>query len=327
MSIKNNSRVLSGIQPSGSLHLGNYFGMMNRMIQYQSENELFCFIANYHATTVKQKSKDLSENTFNAVCDFLALGIDPDKSTFWVQSDVPKVTELMWILSSHVSVGLMDRSTSYKDKLSKGIKPNMGLYSYPILMAADILLFDAEIVPVGKDQKQHLEIARDIAIKFNNEYGDTFNIPMPDIDNNTELIPGIDGRKMSKSYNNTIPIFDSEKNIQKAIMRIITDNSEINELKDKNSSLFHLYSLFIDSEGKKVLSSRYDKPGLRYGDLKKELFEIVMDYFLPFRKKRDKLISRKDYVYDILDSGAKKANLIATEVLNRVLESVGVLYK
>ena len=327
MSIKNNSRVLSGIQPSGSLHLGNYFGMMNRMIQYQSENELFCFIANYHATTVKQKPKDLSENTFNAVCDFLALGIDPDKSTFWVQSDVPKVTELMWILSSHVSVGLMDRSTSYKDKLAKGIKPNMGLYSYPILMAADILLFDAEIVPVGKDQKQHLEIARDIAIKFNNEYGDTFNIPMPDIDNNTELIPGIDGRKMSKSYNNTIPIFDSEKNIQKAIMRIITDNSEINELKDKNSSLFHLYSLFIDSEGKKVLSSRYDKPGLRYGDLKKELFEIVMDYFLPFRKKRDKLISRKDYVYDILDSGAKKANLIATEVLNRVLESVGVLYK
>ena len=327
MSIKNNSRVLSGIQPSGALHLGNYFGMMNRMIQYQSENELFCFIANYHATTVKQRPKDLSKNTFNAVCDFLALGIDPDKSTFWVQSDVPKVTELMWILSSHVSVGLMDRSTSYKDKLAKGLKPNMGLYSYPILMAADILLFDAEIVPVGKDQKQHLEIARDIAIKFNNEYGDTFNIPMPDIDNNTELIPGIDGRKMSKSYNNTIPIFDSEKNIQKAIMRIITDNSEINELKDKNSSLFHLYSLFIDSEGKKILSSRYDKPGLRYGDLKKELFEIVMDYFLPFRKKRDKLISRKDYVYDILDSGAKKANLIATEVLNRVLESVGVLYK
>ena len=214
---KNSLRVLSGIQPSGSLHLGNYFGMMSRMIKYQSQNELFCFIANYHALTTLPDSNSLSSNTFNAACDFLALGLDPEKSIFWVQSDVPEVAELTWILSSQVGVGLMDRATSYKDKISQGLKPNMGLYSYPILMAADILLFDTEIVPVGKDQKQHLEMARDIAIKFNNSYDDTLIIPEPDIDEGTKLIPGIDGRKMSKSYNNTIPIFDSEKNIRKKI--------------------------------------------------------------------------------------------------------------
>tara|TARA_Y100000994_G_C15611479_1_gene409048 strand:- start:65 stop:1033 length:969 start_codon:yes stop_codon:yes gene_type:complete len=319
-------RVLSGIQPSGTLHLGNYFGMMNRMIRYQSENDLFCFIANYHAQTTIPTAQTLSENTFNATCDFLALGIDPEISTFWVQSDVPQVTELMWILSSLTSVGSLDRATSYKDKIAQGIKPNAGLYSYPILMAADILLFDAELVPVGRDQKQHLEMTRDIAMRFNNSFGQTLIIPEPDIEKETQLIPGVDGKKMSKSYDNTIPLFDSEKIIRKKIMAIITDTADIDEPKDKDTPLFQLYSLFLDKKDQSKLSARYDGKGLRYGDVKIELFQKVMDHFQPFREKRASLISRPKEVRDILRLGAKKANIIAEEVLDRVKSSVGMNY-
>ncbi len=319
-------RVLSGIQPSGALHLGNYFGMMSRMIKYQSNNELFCFIANYHALTTIPNRENLSSNTFSAACDFLALGLDPEKSTFWIQSDVPQVTELTWILSSQVGVGLMDRATSYKDKIAQGLSPNMGLYSYPILMAADILLFDSQVVPVGKDQKQHLEMARDIALKFNNNFGDTFLIPEPDISLETQLVPGIDGKKMSKSYNNTIPIFNSEKYIRKKVMKIITDNTDIDEPKDKDTPLFNLYSLFLNQEEKINLSNRYDGPGMRYGDIKKELFEKIMDYFQPYRVNRDKLLSDSDYVADILKYGAKKASKVADEVLDRVRSASGVKY-
>ena len=319
-------RVLSGIQPSGALHLGNYFGMMSRMVRYQSENDLFCFIANYHAQTTIPTAQTLSENTFNATCDFLALGIDPEISTYWVQSDVPQVTDLMWILSSLTSIGSLDRATSYKDKIAQGIKPNAGLYSYPILMAADILLFDAELVPVGKDQKQHLEMTRDIAIRFNNSFGQTLIIPEPDIEKETQLIPGVDGKKMSKSYDNTIPIFDSEENIRKRIMTIITDAADINEPKDKDTPLFQLYSLFLDKQDQTKLSARYDGGGLRYGDVKKELFQKVMDQFQPFREKRASLVSRPKEVTDILRLGAKKANIIAEEVLDRVKSSVGMNY-
>ena len=326
MAEKKNLRVLSGIQPSGVLHLGNYFGMMSRMIRYQDENELFCFIANYHALTTLPDPGTLSSNTFNAACDFLALGMDPEKSTFWVQSDVPQVTELTWILSSQVGVGLMDRATSYKDKIAQGLKPNMGLYSYPVLMAADILLFDSQIVPVGKDQKQHLEMTRDIAIRFNNTFGDTLVVPEPDIEEVTQLVPGIDGQKMSKSYNNTIPIFDSRKQIRKKIMRIVTDATDVDEPKDKDTPLFQLYSLFLDSSGQKDLSDRYEGTGLRYGDVKQELFEKVMDYFQPYREQRKTLISRPGQVHDILKSGAKKAKDVAEEVLDRVQAAVGVRY-
>ena len=326
MAEKKNLRVLSGIQPSGVLHLGNYFGMMSRMIRYQDENELFCFIANYHALTTLPDPGILSSNTFNAACDFLALGMDPEKSTFWVQSDVPQVTELTWILSSQAGVGLMDRATSYKDKISQGLKPNMGLYSYPLLMAADILLFDSQIVPVGKDQKQHLEMTRDIAIRFNNTFGDTLVVPEPDIEEVTQLVPGIDGQKMSKSYNNTIPIFDSHKQIRKKIMRIVTDATDVDEPKDKDTPLFQLYSLFLDSSGQKDLSDRYEGKGLRYGDVKQELFEKVMDYFQPYREKRKTLMSRPGQVHDILKEGAKKAKRIAEEVLDRVQAAVGVRY-
>ena len=326
MAEKKNLRVLSGIQPSGVLHLGNYFGMMSRMIRYQDENELFCFIANYHALTTSPDPCTLSSNTFNAACDFLALGMDPEKSTFWVQSDVPQVTELTWILSSQAGVGLMDRATSYKDKISQGLKPNMGLYSYPLLMAADILLFDSQIVPVGKDQKQHLEMTRDIAIRFNNTFGDTLVVPEPDIEEVTQLVPGIDGQKMSKSYNNTIPIFDSRDQIRKKIMRIVTDATDIDEPKDKDTPLFQLYSLFLDSSRQKDLSDRYEGKGLRYGDVKQELFENVMDYFQPYREKRKTLISRPRHVHDILKAGAKKAKRIAEEVIDRVQVAVGVRY-
>jgi tryptophanyl-tRNA synthetase len=326
MAEKKNLRVLSGIQPSGVLHLGNYFGMMSRMIHYQDENELFCFIANYHALTTLPDPGTLSSNTFNAACDFLALGMDPEKSTFWVQSDVPQVTELTWILSSQAGVGLMDRATSYKDKIAQGLKPNMGLYSYPVLMAADILLFDSQIVPVGKDQKQHLEMTRDIAIRFNNTFGDTLVVPESDIEEITQLVPGIDGQKMSKSYNNTIPIFDSSKQIRKKIMRIVTDATDVDEPKDKDTPLFQLYSLFLDLSGQKNLSDRYEGIGLRYGDVKQELFEKVMDYFQPYREQRKTLISRPGQVHDILKAGAKKAKDVAEEVLDRVQAAVGVRY-
>ena len=326
MSNKKNLRVLSGIQPSGALHIGNYFGMMSRMIRYQEENELFCFIANYHAMTTLPDSETLSTNTFNAACDFLALGLDPEKSTFWVQSDVPQVTELTWILASHASVGLMDRATSYKDKLARGIKPNMGLYSYPVLMAADILLFDSQLVPVGKDQKQHLEMTRDMAIRFNNTFGDALIVPEPDIEENTELVPGIDGQKMSKSYGNTIPIFDTEKKIRKTIMKIITDTTDIDNPKDKDTPLFKLYCLFLNGTDQLDLSDRYDGKGLQYGFVKQELFEKVMDHFGPFREKRDQLSSNPNQVKDILYLGAGKARKVADEVLDRVRSATGLNY-
>ena len=327
MMVKKKRRVLSGIQPSGDLHLGNYFGMMSKMIEYQAKNELFCFIADLHALTVLPNPKILSSNTINAVCDFLALGLEPDKTTFWVQSDVPEVTELAWILSSHAGVGLMDRSTTYKDKIAKGIKPNMGLYSYPLLMAADILLFDSNIVPVGKDQKQHIEMARDIASKFNNNYGDILVLPEPDIAKESQLVPGTDGQKMSKSYNNTIPIFGTDKEIRKKCMSIVTDMAGIDEPKNKNTPLFHLYCLFANKEEKKILTSRYDTPGLRYGDIKVELYEKMMDYFLPYREKRASLLSKPDEVADILKMGAKKAKVIASEVLERIKSVIGLKYQ
>ncbi|MEC9376758.1 MAG: tryptophan--tRNA ligase [Candidatus Neomarinimicrobiota bacterium] len=324
---KKNLRVLSGIQPSGSLHLGNYFGMMSRMIKYQEENELFCFIANYHALTTIPNSTTLSENTFNAACDFLALGLDPEKSTFWVQSDIPEVTELTWIISSQASVGLMERATSYKDKIARGHKPNMGLYSYPILMAADILLYDSQVVPVGIDQKQHLEMTRDIAIRFNNTFGETFVVPEPDIEKWSQLVPGIDGQKMSKSYNNTIPIFDPEKKVRKTIMRIVTDTTPVDDPKDKNTPLFNLFSLFLDKNEQKDLADRYDGSGLRYGDVKQELFEKVMNHFQPYREKRAQLSSNPKKVHDILKFGSEKAHRIAEDVMERVKSATGVIYR
>lgn len=318
------TRVLSGIQSSGSLHLGNYFGMMDRMIKYQNSSDLFCFIANYHALTVLPDAKNLSKNTHDAACDFLALGLDPNKCTFWVQSDVPEVTELTWILTSLVNRGLLDRATSFKDKVSKGINPNMGLYSYPILMAADILLFNSELVPVGNDQKQHLEMTREIANRFNNRYGDVFLIPKEDINDDTKIVPGIDGQKMSKSYDNIIPIFDDSKKIKKRIMSIVTDGAEISAPKSIDTPLFKLFSLLLNDKEKKDLKLKFETPGMRYGDVKLDLFKRVMDYFEPFRKKREHLKNNPSIVKDVLQMGAKKAQSSANEVLERVRTHTGI---
>ena len=320
-------RVLSGIQPSGQLHLGNYFGMMSRMIHYQEENDLFCFIVNYHAMTSMQDGASLKENTMSAAMDFLSLGLDPEKSTFWVQSDIPQVAELTWILSVVTSVGLMERGTSYKDKLAKGLKANMGLFSYPILMAADILLFGGEIVPVGKDQKQHLEMTRDIAIRFNQTFGDVLIVPAPDIDKDTQLIPGLDGQKMSKSYNNTIPIFGSEKMIQKKVMSIVTDSSGVNEVKNTNCTLFKIFCLFLDENGKLELADKFQTPGTGYGEIKKELFSTIMKHFKLFRQKRDYYEQHQDQVHDILKQGAEKASAVAETFLTPVRDVTGLNYK
>ena len=319
-------RILSGIQPSGQLHLGNYFGMMSRMIDYQENNDLFCFIVNYHALTTIQDGRLLQENTFNAACDFIALGLDPEITTFWVQSDVPQVTELTWLLANITSVGLLERSTSYKDKIARGITPNMGLFTYPILMAADILLFGGEIVPVGKDQKQHLEITRDIAIRFNNIYGNIFIVPEPDINKTTQLVPGIDGQKMSKSYGNSIPIFASEKYIRKQVMSIVTDSTPVEESKSVDTTLFQLYSLFLNEVEQEELADRFRTPGMRYGDVKKELFSRIMDLFTPFREKRIELEKNRGDVITILRKGADKAAAVAEQYLHRAREAVGVNY-
>jgi tryptophanyl-tRNA synthetase len=318
-------RILSGAQPSGQLHIGNYFGMIDRMVSSQSNADLFCFVANYHSLTSISNKDKLEKNTKEAFVDLLALGIDPIKSTFWIQSHVPEVTELAWILSNFSSVGLMQRSTSYKDKISNGLKPNMGLFSYPILMASDILLFNSDIVPVGKDQKQHLEMTRDIAIKFNNIFGDIFTIPEIEIDDSNDIIVGIDDQKMSKSYNNTIPIFGNHDSINNQVMNIVTDSTGLNDIKDTNTPLFKIYSLFLDDESKKELHERYNTPGLKYMEVKKELVDVIINYFAHQRKRRDELIANEDKVNDLMNLGKTKAQKIARETLSHVKQAVGLL--
>ncbi len=320
-------RILSGIQPSGDLHIGNYFGMMKRMIDYQENNELFCFIVNYHALTSVFDADQLREQTLAAACDFLALGIDPEKSIFWAQSDVPEVTELTWILSNITGMGLLERCHSYKDKTAKGLVPNHGLFAYPVLMAADILLYGAHRVPVGKDQKQHVEVTRDIAIKFNNTYGDTFVLPEPEIPDAVATIPGLDGQKMSKSYNNALPIFASEKKFRKRVMSIKTDSTPVEEPKDPdNSVLFDLFALFLDETGRQELRDRFLTPGLQYGVVKQELFETIWEYFRPYRDKRQYYAEHPDEVRDILKKGAEKARAIGSEYLDKARRNVGLNY-
>ena len=318
-------RILSGAQPSGQLHIGNYFGMIERMIQFQNESELFCFVANYHSMTSINDKVKLEANTRETFIDLLALGIDPDQSTFWVQSHVPEVTELAWILSNFASVGLMQRSTSYKDKIANGLKPNMGLFSYPILMASDILLFQSEIVPVGNDQKQHLEMTRDIAIKFNNSFGEIFTIPEIEIDKSNEVVIGVDNQKMSKSYNNTIPIFADNDTIKNQVMNIVTDSAGLNEPKDKNTTLFNIYSLFLNDESKKELAERYDTPGLKYMDIKNELIETIISFFELQRSKREQLFANPDEVNQKMILGQNKAKKIAQKTLQEVKSATGLL--
>jgi tryptophanyl-tRNA synthetase len=320
-------RVLSGIQPSGRLHIGNYFGMMRSMIGWQERSELFCFIVNLHALTTLADGKALAANTLEAAADFLALGLDPDKACFWVQGDVAEHCELTWVLHNHTPMGLLERSHSFKDKATRRETPHHGLFSYPVLMAADILLYQADLVPVGKDQKQHLEITRDIAGAFNRAYGPVFTIPEPGIDPDMAVVPGIDGQKMSKSYNNAIDIFITKDQLKKRVMSIVTDARAVEDIKDPdNCNLFAINRLFLDAEGAAELRARYLKPGLRYGEVKKALVETVWDYFAPFRERRESLLSRKDDIRDILAAGAGKARAVASVTMGKVREKTGLKY-
>ncbi|MHB8766021.1 MAG: tryptophan--tRNA ligase [Deferrisomatales bacterium] len=320
-------RVLSGIQPSGALHIGNYFGMMQKMIEYQETADLFAFIANYHAMTSVEDGGALARGTVDAATAFLALGLDPAKATFWVQSDVPEVQELTWVLSTLAPMGLLERCHSYKDKVAKGVSPNHGLFAYPVLMAADILLFQSNAVPVGQDQKQHLEVTRDLAQKFNHQFGDTFVVPEAEIDEGLAVIPGVDGQKMSKSYGNTIDIFTDRKTLKQKVMSIVTDATPIEEPKNPDKcNLFALYRLFVSAEQTAALKERYLAPGLKYSDVKKELIELIWTYFEPHRRRRDELVARPDDVVEILRAGARKARAAAAATLAEVRRKTGLAY-
>ena len=318
-------RILSGIQPSGALHIGNYFGMMRPAVALQSEGEALYFVADYHALTSLRDAETLRANSRRVALDFLACGLDPERATLFRHSDVPQVTELAWILSTIAPMGLLERAHSYKDKLARGISANVGLFSYPILMAADILIYDSDVVPVGKDQKQHIEITRDLAVKMNETYGDIFKLPEPRIQPTTETVPGIDGQKMSKSYGNNIDIFGDEKEMRKRVMSIVTDSLAVDAAKDpETSTIFKLYSLVASKDEVADMRERFLRGGTGYGDLKKQLFEKLWDYFAPMRKRREEILKDKSYIDDVLVRGAIRANEIANQVMDRVRKAVGL---
>ena len=319
------TRVLTGIQPSGALHLGNYFGAIKQMKDLQDSSDLFIFIANYHALTSLKDGEALKANTLDAAINFLALGIDPKKATFYAQSDVKEVLELYWILSGYTPMGLLERAHSYKDKVAKGIAANHSLFSYPVLMAADILLYDAQIVPVGKDQIQHVEMTRDIAIKFNNDNENLLTIPEFRVAEEVATVPGLDGAKMSKSYGNTIDIFQSEKQLKKVVGKVVTDSTPLEEPKDWEScNVFALAKLFLDENGQIELQKRYEKGGEGYGHFKMYLKELIWDYFKEAREKREHYLNNINEVHDILDEGASKASVLAKEKMKIIRDAVGI---
>ncbi len=320
-------RILSGIQPSGTIHIGNYFGMIKKMIDSQDDGELFAFIASYHALTSVKDKEFLQKNTFEAAVNFLSLGMDPQKSTFWVQSDVPEVLELYWILSNHTPMGLLERAHSYKDKTSRGIGANHGLFSYPVLMAADILLFDSDVVPVGKDQIQHVEMTRDIATTFNHTYGDILTIPEHKIDTNVQSVPGTDGAKMSKSYGNTIDMFGAKKVIKKQVMKIVTDSKELEDIKShENCNIYTLCQLFMEEDELIQLQKRYATAGEGYGHFKLTLLDKINEHFAPYAQRREHYLNNPNEVKEILAHGASKARKIAQEKIKIIRDAVGLNY-
>ena len=324
-------RILSGIQPSGVLHIGNYFGMMRPAIELQAEGETFYFIAEYHALTSVRDPKVLRENSRRVALDFLACGLNPERGALFRQSDVPQVTELAWILSTVAPVGLLERAHSYKDKLARGMTSSAGLFNYPVLMAADILIYDSDVVPVGKDQKQHIEITRDLAVKMNETFGQAeparqlFKLPEPRIQPATQVVPGLDGQKMSKSYNNTIDIFGDEKETRKRVMSIVTDSTPVETAKDPaRSTIVELYSLFASKNEIAEMRERFRKGGTGYGDFKKQLFEKLWGFFAPMRRRREEILADKSYIENVLARGAERANQIAGQVMTRVRAAVGL---
>ncbi|GGD32099.1 tryptophan--tRNA ligase [Malaciobacter pacificus] len=320
-------RILSGIQPSGTIHIGNYFGMIKPMIESQDDGDLFAFIASYHALTSVKEKEVLEQNTFEAAVNFLALGMDPEKSTFWVQHHVKEVLELYWLLSNHTSMGLLERAHSYKDKTARGIQANHGLFSYPVLMAADILLFDSNIVPVGKDQIQHVEMTRDIANSFNHAYGkEVFVMPESKVDDNVATVPGTDGAKMSKSYNNTIDMFNTKKKIKKQVMGIVTDSKELDEPKEwENCNIYKLCELFMNDNELQQLQQRYATPGEGYGHFKLTLLDKINEHFEPYVQKREHFLNNPKEVHDILAFGADKARKIASAKMEIIRDAVGLI--
>ena len=318
-------RVLSGIQPSGRLHIGNYFGAMRQHLHLQTEHEAFYFIADYHALTSNPAPKELAQLTIDVALDYLALGLDPEKTVFWRQSDVPEVTELTWLLSCITPMGLLQRCTSYKDKVAQGMSPNHGLFTYPVLQAADILIYNSELVPVGADQKQHIEVTRDIAGYFNNNYSEIFVLPEERIIKDVAIVPGIDGRKMSKSYNNTIEIFEPEKKIKKKVMSIVTDSTPVEDPKDpEKCNVFALLKLIAPADELAEWENKYRAGGTGYGDVKKRLAQLLIDYFKPYREKRAQLENDLDYVNKILAEGAQKAKAVACRTLEKARTAVGL---
>ncbi len=321
----NNKVILSGIQPSGTLHIGNYFGAIRQFLELQNTNECYYFIANYHALTTINEARELADNSRMVALDYLALGLDPEKVALFLQADVPEVTELAWILSTVTSMGLLERAHSYKDKTSRGILPSHGLFAYPVLMAADILIYDSEVVPVGKDQKQHLEMTRDIAMRFNNIYGDTLRIPEPMILSDVAVVPGIDGKKMSKSYDNTLEIFCEFKALKKKVMRIVTDSRSLEDPKDPdNSTIIDLFKLFADSKELQTMRDNFFAGGYGYGHAKKELLDKIYSFFEQARDRRNKLENDMEFVEQILRDGANRARARAAEVMKRVRAAVGI---
>jgi tryptophanyl-tRNA synthetase len=333
-------RILSGVQPSGKLHLGNYFGAIRQHIALQDEATCFYFIADYHALTTlddatkrrmgddkvkpKDRAETLRENVRDVALDYLALGLDPEKAIFFRQSDVPEVTELAWILSTVTNMGLLERAVSYKEKVEKGIDASVGLFFYPVLMAADILLYRSHLVPVGKDQVQHIEMTRDMAEKFNRLYGEVFPIPDARLDRESR-VPGVDGQKMSKSYNNTIDIFAEGKPLQKTVMSIVTDSTSVADPKDpERCNVFALHGLFASEEEKASLAARYRAGGMGYGEAKKLLLEKINAYFGPARERRKQLAAQPEKVEEILRNGARQARAEARKTLALVREAVGM---
>jgi tryptophanyl-tRNA synthetase len=324
--IQSMTRILSGIQPTGRFHWGNYFGAIRQYIDLQNGRDTaFYFIANLHALTTIRDKKILKENTLNAALDLLALGLDPDRATLFMQSDVPEVSELCWILMTTAPMGLLERCHAYKDKKAKGLTADAGLFAYPVLMAADILLYDSDLVPVGEDQIQHIEVARDIAGAFNHSFGEVFVMPKPYVVKDTAKVPGLDGGKMSKSYNNSVEVFEDLKTQKKKIMGIKTDSRPMEEPKDPaGDHLFELYSLFASAEQIKELETTYRKGGFGYGSVKSGLAESAEKYFGEARAKREELAAKPDIVKDVLSFGASTARKKASAVLKRVKAACGV---
>ena len=320
-------RFLTGLQPSGQLHIGNYFGAIEPAVRLQEKGEAFYFIANYHAMTTMESAEKLRENTRGLAVDFLACGLNPEKAVFFAQSAVPEVNELAWILSTLCPMGLLERCHSYKDKVAKGFAASHALFAYPALMAADILLYDSDAVPVGKDQKQHLEVTRDLAGKINDAFGEgLLKMPEAIISEATAVVPGLDGQKMSKSYGNTLPIFGEEKPLRKLInKKVVTDATPLEDPKPtENSIILALYKLFATPEQYQAMVDAHHAGGVGYGQFKKDLFEAYWEYFRAAREKREWILAHPEYVDDVLNTGAARAREEASKVLTRVRKAVGL---